>query len=72
LRVTSRGLGDVYKRQARLAHAAAPAGMPNYFVARGQPLARALDFKIDDPALRLSLSDKWNDGLVQRVHLVAL
>ena len=49
---------------ARLAHAAAPAGMPNYFVARGQPLARALDFKIDDPALRLSLSDKWNDGLV--------
>ena len=46
--------------------------MPAYGVACGQALARPLDFKINDPALILRFSDEWNNGLVQRVHLIAL
>ena len=57
---------------ARLTRAVAAADMLTYGVACGQALARVLDFKINDPALRLGLSNEWNDGLVQRVYLVTL
>lgn len=59
-------------RMARLTRAVAAADMLTYGVAWVQALARALDFKINDPALILRFSDKGNDGLVQRVYLVAL
>ena len=59
-------------RIARLTRAVASADMLTYGVAWGQALARALDFKINNPALILRFSDKGNDGLVQRMHLIAL